>query len=265
MIVSAFFVPHCPAAVLEKNSEEGSPQSRIPQVLAYYDQMVRIFREKEVESLIVVSGQTAPYIKEFAIHDSEDLHLNLSLFRNHNSATLENNQEMLQKIASIALREKIHLQGLQEALDFGQAIPLYICLQNNLNLPVTAIHISHESKDIHKAFGKVIAEATLESNSRIGLIISADLSNKISKTESQSYDSEARSWNKEFLRILQGNLVKLNTLDPFITEDVGGLYTFRAAKILEGVLSKYLYKSKNSFYEEAFGIGYGGVEWEVLE
>lgn len=261
MIVSAFFVPHCPAAILEDTSQ----QSRIPLTMKCYERMVQVFQEKEINSLIVISGQTAPFLQEFSIHDTENLEIDLSLFGHRETTTIENNQEMLQKIASLAVRDTIHLHGMQDTLDFGQGIPLQFCTQAGLNYPTTAIHISHESLTLHKKFGKIIAEASLESESRIGLIVSSDLSNKISKTESQSYDSEAVNWNKLFLKILQGNLMNLKTLDPFITEDVAGVYPIRAAKILEGILSKYLYKAKSSFYEEAFGIGYGGVEWEILE
>lgn len=262
MIVSAFFVPHCPAAIPEIGKEQ---QFRIPQTIQCYQRILQVFQEKGVQSLLVVSGQTVPFIKEFAIHEGERLEGDFSAFDLNETTTIENNIDMVQRIASLSFRDHIPLRGMTEVLDFGQALPLYFFLKVHLNLPTTAIHISHESMKLHKDFGKVISEASLESEVRIGLIVSSDLSNKVSKTESKEYELEAHTWNKEFLKILQGNLIKLSTLDLFVTEDVAGLYPLRAAKILEGILSKYLYKAKNSFYEEAFGIGYGGVEWEIME
>jgi len=260
MIVSAALLPHCPALIPEIGKES---QKEIPQTKALYKKMIEEFQEQSIETVIIVSGQTAPSMNEFWIHDEKDLIGDFSLFEYDSQIHVKNNTDLRKNIVAQAKNYNIRIGKTDSMIDFGHAIPLYFLKKAFPEISCLAVHICFESVKNHKNFGELISLETLTRDEKIGIIISTDLSNKVDKKKSQNYDTEAHIWNQQFMKLAGGHLSQIHTLDPFITEDVGGSYPVRSIAILEGLLSKYLYKQKSSCYEEAFGVGYGSILFEI--
>jgi len=260
MIVSAAILPHCPALIPEIGKES---QKELPKSLNMYKEVIKDFKEKEVETIIIVSGQTAPSMNEFWIHNEKELTGDFSLFSYDSQITAKNNLDLRQNIAASAKNYNVRIGKSESIIDFGHSVPLYFLQKEFTDISYLAIHICFESLKNHKILGELISLESLAREEKIGIIISTDLSNKIDRKLSKNYDREAKFWNKKVMKVLEGHLSKIHSLDPFVTEDVGGLYPVRAIAILEGLLAKYFYKQKSSSYEEAFGVGYGSILFEI--
>jgi len=258
MIVAAAVLPHCPALIPEIAKGE---QSNIPKTIAKYKELVALFESKDIETIIVVSGQTVPYIDSFTVNTSKKLVGDFSFFDYKDNFGINNDISLGKKMTEMALKNNLKLIGMDTIMDYGQAIPLYFFKDKIKSALV--LNISMDSLITHKMLGELVAVITQDITENIGLIISTDLSNKVSK-ESKEYDKEAQKWNYELLDILNNDISKISRLDPFITDDVAGEYPVRAVSVLEGVFSRYLYKPYSSEYEEAFGVGYGTVLYDLL-
>ena len=258
MIVAAAIVPHCPALIPEIGKEM---QDHVSKTTLIYKELVALFESKNVEIVIVISGQTVPYIDAFTINTSKKLVGDFSFFEYDSNFEIDNDLKLGKEIVDMSLKNNMKIIGMEATMDYGQAIPLYF-LKDKIDSALV-MNISMDSPLSHKKLGELVAVITQSINKNIGVLISTDLSNKVSK-ESKEYDREAQKWNYQVLDILNNDISKISGLDPFITEDVGGAYPLRAISVLEGMFSKYLHKSYRSEYEEAFGVGYGTVLYDML-
>jgi aromatic ring-opening dioxygenase LigB subunit len=151
-------------------------------------------------------------------------------------------------------RESMLLKSLP-TLDYGCGVPLYYLGRTHKNFKVVPINYSFLGYEKHWQFGMELKEAIYNSNLRIALIASADLSHRLSLHAPGGFSPRAKDFDKKVVQILkQQKLNNLLTIDKSLIADAGecGL---RSLLISSGVMQDMNYEFQVLSYESPFGVG----------
>lgn len=157
------------------------------------------------------------------------------------------------KLSQKCKDKKINFQLIsQEKLDHGASIPLFYLTNHIRDVKVLPLGYSGRSAMEHIEFGEALKEVILESDKRIAVIASGDLSHNLSKKK-----TDENGFDKKLISQLKtksiANLIELDSSDIIKnTEECG----YRSILILLGILKDMNYSFDGGTYEHPFGVGY---------
>lgn len=149
-------------------------------------------------------------------------------------------------------------------LDYGITIPLYFLTKRIPSIPIMPINNSFLNLKTHFDFGRVLKEKILESNKRIAVIASADLSHKAGPGSPIGFSEQGKKFDEKLIEFLNHkNITGILKFDEaFLKESAEcGL---RPITILLGVLEGINYKPQIFSYEAPFGVGYLTAHFKLL-
>jgi AmmeMemoRadiSam system protein B len=165
--------------------------------------------------------------------------------------------ELLSKIKESADEENIPVNIIsQPKLDHGVAVPLYYLASHLEKIKIIPISFSLLNYESHYKFGKLLRKIILNSNKRIAIIASGDLSHRLTKDAPAGYSHDGMTFDNLLISYLEQNRSKeIMNINPQLIEGAGecGL---RSIIILLGVLNGSNYQFKKLSYEGPFGVGY---------
>ena len=143
----------------------------------------------------------------------------------------------------------------QPGLDYGAVVPLS-CLAGRLG-PFAVVPIAPSLLPLktHFEFGRALQEAVIQSDRRIAVLASAELSHRLTDDAPGGYEPRAKDFDEKVLQLLENqNVSGLLSLDPELTAAAGecGLSTLA---IYAGVLDKINCRPEILSYEAPFGVG----------
>ena len=141
-------------------------------------------------------------------------------------------------------------------LDHGVSVPLFFLAKHTPDIQITPISFSLLDLKTHFDFGKIISEEIHQTNQRIAVIASGDLSHKLTKAAPAGYSPQGKVFDKKLVELIQKKETEsILKLDDALIEDAGecGL---RSIIILLGILNRKKYTPEILSYEGPFGIGY---------
>ncbi|MFA7662326.1 MAG: AmmeMemoRadiSam system protein B [Patescibacteria group bacterium] len=148
-------------------------------------------------------------------------------------------------------------------LDYGSAVPLYY-LTKDLNVSVVSLGYSLLNYEEQVHFGEILKDIILNSEKRIALIASADLSHCLTPDSPGKYCPQAKSFDQGLIETLKNKKIdQILKLDPGLIEEIGecGL---RSILILLGVVKEMNYETEFLSYEAPFGVGYLVMNFKLL-
>ncbi len=165
--------------------------------------------------------------------------------------------EIAAKISHAASASKVCVQiTSQEILDHGSSIPLQFLTSHLPDVKILPIGFSGLSPKDHIDFGILLKDIIMESDKRIALIASGDLSHCLTKDSPAGFDKSGKQFDDQLIELLQTRnttgIINLNTKIVEKAEQCG----YRSILILLGVLKNMNYTFKNHCYESPFGVGY---------
>ena len=167
------------------------------------------------------------------------------------------------------LREAVRGAGFSlnthssEELDYGVSIPLLFLMRHLPNATILPISNSLLSAKIHFDFGYEIKEAIMNTNKRVALIASSDLSHRLTSDAPGGFSPAGKKFDEIVLSALQShNTTALLNLDPRVVHEAAscGWYTLI---MLLGALQRVNYELSVLAHESPFGVGYLTAEFAL--
>lgn len=155
------------------------------------------------------------------------------------------------------IKDEIPLTMTSEPkLDHGATVPLYYLTKH---LPqTTIIPLSYSLLDYptHIRFGELLKDQIFNTNERIAVVASGDLSHRLTKESPAGYSARGKEFDQKLVELLRNKDVEgILKLDPKLIEEAGecGL---RSILILLGIIKNINCQADILSYEGPFGVGY---------
>lgn len=179
----------------------------------------------------------------------------------------DNDLEMVALIQKEAEAAGIPIKSIGERsyeLDHGVMVPMHFLLSGMKGVPLVPLTFSWLSLETHFSFGKAIGRAAEQSQKRVVLVASGDLSHRLIPGAPAGYDPMGKVFDEELVKALSSSDTKsILNLDRELIERAGecGLRSF---VILLGALDGLQVKPEILSYEGPFGVGYLVASFELV-
>jgi MEMO1 family protein len=252
-LVFAAITPH-PPIIIPTIGQENLP--KVKNTIEAMTNLEKDLKAAEPDIIIIISPHGQLFEDAFSINyadsytgDFEHLgDLSVSLKFSPDLAFLHRLKERLEhKLPTVIVQE--------ERVDHGSLVPLYF-LTKNIKPTIIPIGYSLLSYEKHLEFGRIIKEEIFNSQKRIAVIASGDLSHRLTKDAPAGYSLKGEEFDKKLIELLKAKDTKgILELDKNFIEEAGecGLRSFL---ILLGILEDINYQPELYSYEGPFGVGY---------
>jgi len=253
-IVFSAIVPHPPILIPTIGKEN------INQLKATSDSYLKLEQDlyaSQAETIIIISPHGHLQEEAFTINLSPEFTGNFKEFGDLTTKLSLSGDIGLAHEIKEKIETKIPLQLISAPeLDHGSLIPLCLLTEHLPKIKIIPLYYSGLDLAAHYNFGQIVKNELLNSNSRVAIIASGDLSHKLSKSAPAGYSPKGKKFDKKMIDCLlkkqTGEIIKFK---PELIEDAGecGL---KSIIILLGILEGIKYEPQLLSYESPFGVGY---------
>ena len=144
----------------------------------------------------------------------------------------------------------------EEVLDYGVVVPLANLTRQMKKVTIVPIYPSGMDLKTHFEFGKAIKEVIHNTNRRVAVLASADLSHKLTKNAPGGFSEMAKKFDDKIVQLISNrNSSGFINFDPELAKESGecGL---TALTIFMGTLDHLQVEPEILSYEGPFGVGY---------
>lgn len=264
MLLSAYIVPHPPIILNEIGHGE---EEKIAATRDAYCEIARKIAKERPDTILIFSPHAPSYYDYISISSGKDAFGDFSQFR---ATQVKFNETYDEDLIDLICRE-VKKAGVSagtlgdrpEFLDHGTMVPLYFIEKEYTDFQLVRIAVSSLEWKEQQNFGKCIAKALSQTEKRVCVIASGDLSHKLKADGPYGYCEEGPLFDETILTILRhGWLEDLMLIDDELAQKSAqcGLPSFL---MLSGILSQYAYRTNVTSYENTFGVGYGICEIQI--
>jgi len=154
-------------------------------------------------------------------------------------------------------KNKIPLTAICERiLDHGAVVPLFYLTKHLPKVNIVPIGFCNLDWKTHTDFGYMIKEEIMNSNRRIAVIASGDLSHALTTDAPAGFNPAGAEFDQKIQELLSThNTVGMLQMDEKFLDNAAEC-GFRSFLILMGILRNVKYDFKLYSYESPFGVGY---------
>lgn len=264
MIIGAVMVPHPPIAVHEIGKGE---EQKIQATLDSFDTVAAYIAEQKPDTIVLTTPHAVMYRDWFNISGGAEAYGDFARYRAKNVSFHVNYDEAFVKRLEDLCRNENIPAGTQydrdPELDQGTMVPLYFINQRYKDYKLVRIGLSGVPLSVHYRFGTMIQKAAMESDRRILLVASGDLSHCEKEDGPYGFKPEGPEYDARLMRDMSsasfGNLMRYS--DSFLdrVQECG----HRSFTIMAGALDGLAVKPRTLSHEATFGVGYGFVIYDI--
>lgn len=264
MIIGAVMVPHPPIAVHEIGKGE---EQKIQATLDSFDTVAAYIAEQKPDTIVLTTPHAVMYRDWFNISGGAEAYGDFARYRAKNVSFHVNYDEAFVKRLEDLCRNENIPAGTQydrdPELDQGTMVPLYFINQRYKDYKLVRIGLSGVPLSVHYRFGTMIQKAAMESDRRILLVASGDLSHCEKEDSPYGFKPEGPEYDARLMRDMSsasfGNLMRYS--DSFLdrAQECG----HRSFTIMAGALDGLAVKPRTLSHEATFGVGYGFVIYDI--
>ena len=261
MLVFSSICPHPPIIIPEIGDEASFQQVQL--TIDAFKELHHRLVETKPDTLVVVSPH-APVEAAFLLNADSVLKGDFHNFGKDTGLEFRSDQELLKEIKKERLSEKIEFY--HGPLDHGALVPLYYLvgavktknakIKNDFKPKLLLASVAFSSMAEHLAFGRLLAKVFKKSRQRIALIISGDLSHRLSPGAPAGFSPKAKEFDQKLTQFLEkGDSRAILEFDEDLIVEAGecGLLPIW---VLLGVLEGRKWRMDRLSYEAPFGVGY---------
>lgn len=142
------------------------------------------------------------------------------------------------------------------SLDHGSLVPLYYLDKAGYKGKIVVINYSGFGPAEHAYFGELIAKVASMLGRKVALIVSGDLSHKLSQTAPGGYHPDAHFFDEDVVNsIKKGDYTYLMNISPILRKKAGEC-GFNSIMVGVGAVGKKPDRNEVLSYEAPFGVGY---------
>ena len=253
MLKFAAITPHPPIIVSGVGGSESEKQ--VSSTIKAMKELRVIMLKEDIDTIFLISPHAKTEEEYFLINKSDTLNGSLEQFGNDYEFNFNNDMELLDLIKKHCHESSIPLKMEKFGLDHGSLVPLYFLSRNgDYNLVQGAF--SFASRRMHFEYGIALKKAFEESEKKIAVIASGDLSHRITLDAPAGYDPKGKEFDKQLIdHLSKGETRELLTMDEELISAAGEC-GYRSILILLGMFNDIPYEFKKLSYEAPFGVGY---------
>jgi len=261
MLVFSAITTHSPLLIPNVGKENLNSLKKTVEAFKYLKEE---FVKANPDTVIVITPHGDVYHDAFAINISQDYLARFEEFGDFET-------EMLYKPDLEFINEfkgknetKLPLQLFSaRKLDHGASIPLYYLLGRNTQRKIVPICTSLLGPEKHLEFGKALKDTIFNQGKRVAVIVSADLSHRLTKASPEGFSPRAKEFDKQVIQLLKKkNSDGLVRLDSVLIEEAKEC-GFYGILMLLGIIEGMNYDFEVLSYEAPFGIGYLVGEFKI--
>ncbi|MFH0819186.1 MAG: AmmeMemoRadiSam system protein B [Patescibacteria group bacterium] len=247
--------PHPPILIPDIGKEE---TNKVSDTISAFHEMEGDLYVLQPEIIFIISPHSLITPEAFSLNLAIEFKSDFSKFgSNEKELTWKCDLELMSKIKERADLENVAVNTIsQPILDHGVCVPLYFLTQHLPNVKIIPISFSLLDKNAHIKFGMLLQKVAGESNKRIAIIASGDLSHCLSESAPGGFNSNGQTFDHLLIQLLEQNKIdEIVKISPELIESAGEC-GYRSLLILLGALKKVDFKFKKLSYEGPFGVGY---------
>ncbi len=255
-IVFASIFPHPSSALPTIGSE--SDIKRVSKTVNSMKKLARELAASKPDAVVVISPHIPVNFTSFSIIESPDLKGHLYKFGDFKTEmNFKNHTGMVSAIKKICAGERIPLRSFNDPeIDYGTIIPLHFISQEYPKVKVIPLGVSGLSAMEHVNFGRSIAKAAKECKAKIAVVVSGELSHRLSPSSTAGYSPKGKEFDLNIVELLKkGDDDAIIEIDSETLEESGEC-GFLPMAILFGAMEDIPWKGEILSYESPFGIGY---------
>jgi len=231
--------------------------------------------EKFSEELIRLQPDTIFFISpkgpmrydKFTINLEKNLQGSFAKFgiKDHDKYSYSGNYTLAKSILKQLRKKHFPIDSIQEQnIDYGTLVPLSFLDKRFKKKPkIINITFTHLDWDIHFKLGKILSKVFSNTEENIALIVSGDLSQKLSGDSPEKYSPYGVKFDQTLIKLLKSSeSEKILQLNPDFCKEAGEL-GLRSIIVALGVINKTRYQFKQYSYESPFGGGYLVGRWTI--
>lgn len=264
MLKFACISPHPP--IIIPTIGEIQDLKKVKNTIKALEDLKNIFEKKEIDSLLIISPHAPfdPYFFTLNIKDKfiggfsnfGDLKTKMSF-----EGDIDLAKKILLSFKNIPIREINY-----PLLDHGTLVPLYYLCQNK-KPKIIILNYCLLNNQIHFEFGKTLGKIIQNSEKKIGIIASGDLSHRLTPDAPAGFSIKGKEFDKKLIKLLEKKDINgILNMDQDLVEKAGEC-GYRSIIILLGTLSKIGMDNVNFeklSYEGPFGVGYLVANFKLL-
>lgn len=263
-IVGAFIVPHPPIIIPEIGRGQ---EEKTQKTLDAYEEVAKRIEQLQPDTIVVTTPHSIIYSDYIHLSPGRKAEGSFKDFGASNvNMKVDYDEELVQAIISIAEEKGISAGTKGERsklLDHGTMVPLYFVNQHYTRYKLVRIGLSGLPLLTHYEFGRCIATAVQESDKRVVLIASGDLSHKLKEDGPYGLSLEGPIFDEEITEAMAvGDFLKFLSFDESFC-DAAAECGLRSFIIMAGALDGKAVKSDLLSYEGPFGVGYAVAAYEI--
>ncbi len=208
--------------------------------------------------VIILSAHGCYFPDAFTINVSPEYHTDLKEFGDLvTKLNFKGEMNLSSAIREKTKKEKIPTTMITEStLDHGSAVPLFYLTQHLPDIKILPISFCDLDWKTHVDFGYLIKEKLLDSNKRVAVIASGDLSHALTTNSPAGFNPAGIKFDEKIQELLaHKNVSGMLQLDTDFVNNASEC-GFRTFLILMGILKNVDYTYRQHSYEAPFGVGY---------
>lgn len=253
MLAFAAICPHPPIIIPSIGKQE---LLKAPETISAMELLSKSMEVKEIDTILVISPHGPMFMDFMSVNMASRLIGDFGNFGDDTSMNFENDTDLAIYIKELSDVNGLPVQTVDEELDHGAMVPLYFLTKRNQQVKIVHVSFSYLDYGKHFSFGEIIYEAIQNSDKKVAVIASGDLSHRLSPDAPAGFSPQGEIFDNLLINNLEKNKVEeILNLDSILIDNAGecGL---RSIIILLGMLSNMNYQFEKLSYECPFGVGY---------
>ncbi len=253
-LVFAAITPHPPILLPNIGKEHLSKIEKTRQAM---DRLEQDLYSAKPDLVLIISPHGELNHAAFTINLCQKFNANFEIFGDFNTK-LDFSGDLVAFTAAketIGAKSPINIISSPD-LDHGCSVPLYYLLRHLKETPIVPIYFSMLDSQAHFEFGKALKDLILNSDKRVAVIASGDLSHSLSEGSPAKFNPSGKLFDEAVMNaIISCDYASLINIDHQLVEKASecGL---RSILILTGILNDISCKPEILSYEAPFGVGY---------
>lgn len=255
MLVFAAITPHPPLLIPNIGKEELKKVEKTKQALERLEQDLYLSKP---DVIISISPHGSLFSDAFSLNANPHFVTGFEQFGDlQTKKEWSGADSMAATIAHFSYEKHLPVQMISEpVLDHGSAVPLFYLTAHLPQIKILPVGYSGLNNKLHLEFGELLKDICQESNKRIAIIASGDLSHGLTNDAPAGLSKVGKEFDQKIIELLEGhNTVGYSQLDQSLVDEAAEC-GYRSFLILLGALQENSYTFKNYSYEGPFGVGY---------
>ncbi len=246
--------PHPPILIPGVGNEEDL--NRIIDTTEAMKRLASEFNKKEIETVIVITPHGEDLGRMFNVYRADCFTYSLP----GSLMSFDGDCDLATKISRLKEVKMVESGNL----DHGSAVPLYFLKEEFSDFKIVPISISAKSRKLHFNLGQKLLQKVEDSNKKIAVIASGDLSHKLTSFAPAGFSKAGKEFDRKLVTYIKKDQVKkIIEMDQGLIDEAGQC-GYKSILTLLGALKKRDYNVNFLSYENPFGVGYPVAIYNLL-